>query len=75
MNLSVQEIYFIMIGLVLLFGLVNIIAYFINEEAFKKTVKLSKVLLIAILFINAIIIVYNYNNSSKAAATELIKIK
>jgi hypothetical protein len=36
MNLSLQEIYFIMIGLLVLFGLANVIAYFINEEAFKK---------------------------------------
>ena len=75
MNLSLQEIYFIMIGLLVLFGIVNVITYFINEEIFKKTVKLSKVLLITILLINAIIIAYNYNNSSKATATELIKIK
>ena len=75
MNLSLQEIYFIMIGLVVLFGLVNLVAYFINEEVFKKTVKISKVLLIAILILNVIIIAYNYNKSSKSAANELIKIK
>ncbi len=75
MNLSLQEIYFIMIGLVVLFGLVNLVAYFINEEVFKKTVKISKVLLIAILILNVIIIAYNYNKSSKPAANELIKIK
>ena len=75
MNLSLQEIYFIKIGLVVLFGLVNVIAYFINEEVFRKTFKISKVLLIAILFFNVIIIAYNYNNSSKPAANELIKIK
>lgn len=65
MHLSVQEIYFIMIVSVIFFFLVNVTAYFFSKELLKKTIKISKVLLVAILLANAVLIIYNYNNRNK----------
>lgn len=62
MHLSVQEIYFIMIVLVIFFFLVNVTAFFISKELLKKTIKISKFLLVTILLVNAVLIIYNYNN-------------
>lgn len=65
MHLSVQEIYFIMIVLVIFSFLVNVTAYFFSKELLKKTIKISKVLLVAILLANAVLIIYKYNNRNK----------